>query len=113
MAKHWVAIHHPDDFDVMAVHDPEMDRAIDELNDAMVAAGVRTFVGGLQKFTLAKSVTTDADGHVTVTDGPYMKGTEHVAGLWVLDVASLEAALEWGRKATIACRAPVEVRPFR
>lgn len=69
MAKYWVAIHHPADFDAMTVHDPEMGRAIDELIDAMVAAGVRTFVGGLQKFTLAKSVTTDADGHVTVTEG--------------------------------------------
>jgi len=49
---------------------------------------------------------------VTVTDGPYMKGAEHVAGFWVLDVSSHEEALEWGRKATIACRAPVEVRPF-
>lgn len=112
MAKYLVAIHHPDDFDAMAVHDPEMDRAIDELNDEMVAAGVRTFVGGLQKYTLAKSVTADAAGHVTVTDGPYMQGSEHVAGFWVLDVASMDEALEWGRKATIACRAPVEVRPF-
>ena len=29
-----------DDFDAMAVHDPEQDRAIDELNDEMVAAGI-------------------------------------------------------------------------
>ena len=112
MPKYLVAIHHPDDFDAMAVHDPEQDRAIDELNDEMVAAGVRTFVGGLQKYTLAKSVTADANGHVTVTDGPYMQGNVHVAGFWVLDVTGNEEALEWGRKATIACRAPVEVRPF-
>ena len=112
MPKFLVAIHHRDDFDAMAVHDSEQDRAIDELNDEMVASGVRTFVGGLQKSTLAKSVTADADGHVTVTDGPYMKGDEHVAGFWVLEAHSMDEALEWGRKATIACRAPVEVRPF-
>lgn len=94
MAKYWVAVHHPADFDAMAVHDPEMDRTIDELNDAMVAAGVRTFVGGLQKYTSAKSITADANGHVTVTDGPYMKGNEHVAGFWVLDVEGQEEALE-------------------
>ena len=52
MARYWVAIHFRV-FDAMAVEDPEMDRAIDELNDAMVAAGVRTFVSGLQKYTLA------------------------------------------------------------
>jgi hypothetical protein len=41
-----------------------------------------------------------------------MKGDEHVAGFWVLEAHSMDDALEWGRKATIACRAPVEVRPF-
>lgn len=112
MGKYFVAIHHPDDLDATAVHDPEMDRAIDDLNDQMVEAGVRTFVGGLQRYTLAKSVTADSDGHVTITDGPYLKGNEHVAGFWVLEVASLEDAVAWGRKAAIACRAPVEVRPF-
>ena len=112
MPKYLVAIHHRDDFDAMAVHDPEQDRAIDELNDEMVAAGVRIFVGGLHKYTAAKSVTADADGHVTVSDGPYMKGDEHVAGFWVLEAHSMDEAIEWGRKATIACRAPVEVRPF-
>ncbi len=74
MAKYCVAIRHPDDFNAMAVEDPEMDRAIDEPNDAMVAAGGRTFVGDLQKYTLAKSVTADANGRVTVTDGAVHEG---------------------------------------
>jgi hypothetical protein len=30
----------------------------------------------------------------------------------VLDVANLDEALAWGRKAAVACRASVEVRPF-
>ena len=38
MPKYLVAIHHPDDFDAMAVHDPEQDRAVDELNDERVLA---------------------------------------------------------------------------
>jgi hypothetical protein len=37
---------------------------------------------------------------------------EHIGGFWVLEVANLDEALAWGRKAVIACRAPVEVRPF-
>ena len=52
------------------------------------------------------------DGKVLVTDGPYLETKEHIGGFWVLDVASLDDALEWGRRAAIACRAPVEVRPF-
>lgn len=47
-----------------------------------------------------------------VTDGPYIESKEHIGGLWILDCASTEEALEWGRKAVIACRAPVEVREF-
>jgi len=30
----------------------------------------------------------------------------------VLEAANLDDALAWGRKAAVACRAPVEVRPF-
>jgi hypothetical protein len=30
----------------------------------------------------------------------------------VLEAADLDETLEWGRKAAVACRAPVEVRPF-
>ena len=37
---------------------------------------------------------------------------EHIGGFWVLEATSLDDALAWGRKAAVACRAPVEVRPF-
>ena len=37
---------------------------------------------------------------------------EHIGGSWMLEVADLDKALAWGRKAVVACRAPVEVRAF-
>ena len=52
---------------------------------------------------------------VVYESGPRFGGvlaTEQVGGFWVLEAANLDEALEWGRKATVACRAPVEVRPF-
>jgi hypothetical protein len=49
---------------------------------------------------------------VLVTDGPYFETKEHIGGFWVLKAADLDEALAWGRKAAVACRAPVEVRPF-
>jgi hypothetical protein len=52
------------------------------------------------------------DGRVLITDGPYLETKEHVGGFWVLEAADLDEALAWGRKAAVACRAPVEVRPF-
>jgi hypothetical protein len=47
-----------------------------------------------------------------ITDGPYLETKEHVGGFWILEVADMDEALAWPRKAVVACRAPVEVRPF-
>lgn len=112
MTQYLVAIHHPDDYDPAVAEDEAMARAIDVLNDEMVAAGVRIFVGGLHPASAARSLRLRPDGEVLVTDGPYLETKEHVGGFWVLQAADLDAALAWGRKAAVACRAPVEVRPF-
>ncbi len=106
-----VAIHHPDDFDPSTAGDDAMPD-IDALNEEMEAAGVRIFAGGLQPPSTAISLRGRPDGTVITTAGPYLETTEHVGGFWMLEVADQEDALAWGRKATIACRVPVEVRPF-
>jgi hypothetical protein len=110
--QYWVAIHHPDGYDPAVAEDEAMSRDIDALNDEMKAAGVRVFVGGLHPASSAKSQRAKSNGEVLVTDGPYLETKEHVGGFWVLKAANLEKALAWGRKAAVACRAPVEVRPF-
>ncbi|HMR32595.1 MAG TPA: YciI family protein [Geminicoccaceae bacterium] len=112
MTQYLVAIHHLDDYDPSVAEDEAMARDIDALNDEMKAAGVRIFVGGLRPASSARSLRARPDGEVLVTDGPYLETKEHVGGLWVLEAAGLDEALAWGRKAAIACRAPVEVRPF-
>ncbi len=111
MPQYLVAIHHPDDYDP-SVEDEAMSRDIDVLNEEMIAAGVRIFVGGLQLANSAKSLRAQPNGGVLITDGPYLETKEHVGGFWVLEVADLDEALAWGRKAVVACRAPVEVRRF-
>jgi hypothetical protein len=111
MAQYLVAIHHPDDFEPSTVTEATM-RDIGALNREMVAAGVRVFVGGLSPVSNARSLRAQPDGKILVTDGPYLETKEHIGGFWVLEAANLDEALAWGRKAVIACRAPVEVRPF-
>jgi hypothetical protein len=74
--------------------------------------GVRIFVGGLLPPGSARSLRAQPSGKVLITDGPYLETNEHIGGFWVLEAAHLEDALAWGRKAAVACRAPVEVRPF-
>jgi hypothetical protein len=112
MTQYLVAIHHPDNYDPATAEDEAMHRDIDALNDEMIAAGIRIFVGGLRPASKARSLRAQPDGRILITDGPYLEAKEHVGGFWVLEAPDLEQALEWGRKAAIACRAPVEVRPF-
>jgi hypothetical protein len=111
MPQYLVAIHHSDDFDPSA-EDEATARDIDALNEEMVAAGVRVFVGGLSPASSARSLRVQPGGKVLITDGPFTETKEHIGGFWVLEAANLDEALEWGRKAAVACRAPVEVRPF-
>jgi hypothetical protein len=106
-----VAIHLPDDYDP-SKEDASLMKDISDLNEEMIAKGVRVFVGGLQTATRAKTIRARNTGGMVVTDGPFVEAKEHVGGFWVLECESLDEALEWGKKATVACRAPVEVRQF-
>jgi hypothetical protein len=89
MPRSLVAIHHPDNYDPAGSEDAAMDREIDALNGEIKAAGVRVFVGGLYPASSVKSLRTEPGGELLITDGPYLKPTEHVGGFWVLEVAYL------------------------
>jgi len=111
MPQYLVAVHHPEKYDASSTTEETM-RDIGALNKEMMAAGVRFFAGGLQPETRAKSLRAQPNGEVLITDGPYLEAKEYVGGFWILNVADEEEALAWGRKAAVACRTPVEVRPF-
>jgi hypothetical protein len=111
MPQYLVAIYHPDDFDP-STETEAMSRDIDALNEEMIAAGARIFAGGLSPASNARSLRAQPDGKVHVTEGPYLETRELIGGFWLLEAADLEEALAWGRKAAVACRTPVEVRPF-
>jgi hypothetical protein len=85
---------------------------VDRLNADLQAAGVWVFAGGLQPADIA-TVVREEDGEVVFTDGPFAESKEHIGGFWVIEVDDLDAALAWAAKATRACGAPVEVRPFQ
>jgi hypothetical protein len=87
-------------------------RDVDALNAELQSAGVWVFAGGLHPATTA-SVVRIKDGAVLTTDGPFAEGKEHIGGFWIIRADDLDAALAWAAKATTACAAPVEVRPFQ
>jgi hypothetical protein len=111
MVQYLVAIYPPDEHEPFGA-DEAMGREIDVLNETMMVAGVRVFVGGLQPPGSAKSIRVRPGGGLVVTDGPHLKTKEQLGGFWVLETVDFEAALAWGRRAAMACRAAVEVRPF-
>lgn len=104
--KYLVTIYHPDDYGASS-EDDALARDIDALNDEMVATGVRIFVGGQHPASRAKSVGTQPNREVLITEGSYLETKAHVGNGCYLD-----ETLTWGRKASFACRVPVEVRPF-
>lgn len=84
---------------------------VEESQREMKRAGVWVFSGGLEAPSTATVVTASGD-EVLVTDGPFVELKEYLGGLTIIDVPDLDAALEWGRKATRATTLPIEVRPF-
>jgi hypothetical protein len=111
MPQYLVAIQHPENYDP-SQEGEAMIRDIGALNEAMDAAGARFFAGGLESPSHAKSLRKQAGGKVSITDGPYLEAKEHIGGFWILQCADMDEALDWGRKAVVACRVPVEVRAF-
>ena len=87
-------------------------RDVDALNAELQATGAWVFAGGLFPSSTA-TVLQVQESDVLVTDGPFIEGKEHIGGFWVIKAADLDAALDWGKKATRACTAAVEVRPLR
>ena len=109
--EYLIALYRPDDYDP-SVETEAMEHEIDVLNEEMVTAGARVFVGGLSSASNARSLRRQANGELLVTDGPFTHNKEQVIGFWVLKAADLNEALAWARKAAKACKASVEVRPF-
>ena len=106
MPQYFVSGYLPDDFDPSQM-DEAVGLAIHALNKEMIAAGVRKFACGLGA---AKSLRTQTNGEVLVTDGPYLEAREHIGGFWILECAGIDEAVAWARKGASATRGQVEVR---
>ena len=106
MPQYLVCNYLPDDFDPSTVTEA-MSSDIHALNKEMIAAGVRKFACGLGA---AKSLRTQTDGGVLITDGPFLETKEHIGGFWILECADMDEAVAWARKAVAATRGVGEVR---
>ena len=112
MTQYLLAVHH-DERPPLSPEDMEQSyKDVSALNDEMEAAGAWVFAGGLHPPSTA-TVVRVTDGTVVTTDGPFAETKEQLGGFWIIQAADLDAALDWAAKAAVACRLPVEVRPFQ
>ncbi len=79
-----------------------------KFNEELVKAGVMLAGEGLQPSSKGARVRF-SDGKPTVTEGPFTETRDLVAGFWLWEVKSKEAAIEWLKRAPFE-EAEVEVR---
>lgn len=92
---------------------PEFDAEMGEwfaFDEALKSAGV--FVSGeaLMPIETATTLRVRNDERV-ITDGPFTETKELLGGFYVIDVADLDAALDWAAKIPSVSYGAVEVRP--
>src|SRR5688572_25575130 len=81
----------------------DFDQILDSMgqyNDDLVSAGVLLAAEGLDD--ASKGVVVDYTSQPpVVTDGPYGETKELFNGFWILDVASIQEAVEWAKRAPL------------
>lgn len=73
-----------------------------EMQKELVECGEFVDGQGLASPDQAKFVVSDGTGAPVVHDGPYPEGKELLAGYWLVDVDSLDRAIEIAAKASAA-----------
>ncbi len=82
------------------------------LTAELEASGELVANEALADHSTAKRVRVD-EGRTLTTDGPFAEAKEHLAGFYLLEVASEERAVEIAAKVPEAALGLVEVRPAR
>jgi hypothetical protein len=88
----------------------EAQQAFGAYGRALESAGVLLLADVLQP-TAATTSVTRRDGSLRVQDGPFAETKEALAGVFMLDVPDLDAAIGWAEKCPGAGWGVVEVRP--
>jgi hypothetical protein len=90
--------------------DEKMLSEMGRYNEQLVKAGALLAGEGLQASSKGARVRC-VHGKVTVTDGPFAETKELIAGFWLIQAESKEAAIEWARRVPFQ-EGEVEVRPL-
>ena len=77
---------------------PELFEAMGKFNQDLVDAGVLLAAEGLLPSKDGAIVTYRDGGRFDVKDGPFTEAKELIAGFWILQLKSLEEAIEWTKR---------------
>lgn len=77
---------------------PEAFAAMQEYNEALVKSGILLAAEGLSPSSKGARVTFSGDER-TVIDGPFAESKELIAGFTIIQVDSLQEAIEWVKRA--------------
>jgi len=93
----------------------ELLAAMAKYNEELVNAGVLVDLTGLQQSAKGARVRFSG-GKTSVIDGPFAETRELIAGYWIINVKSLQEAIDWAKRAPAphgpTVEADIEVRPF-
>ncbi len=82
-----------------------------KFNTELVNAGIMLAGEGLKASREGVRINYEGSGTSSATDGPFAESKELVAGFWILEVKSMDEAVEWLRRAPFAAGDVVEIRP--
>jgi hypothetical protein len=88
----------------------EVFEAYGSFTEELQASGKMVAGEALQPIATATSIRV-RDGETLTTDGPFAETKEVLGGYYLIDVDTLDEALEWGAKVPGAKYGTIEVRP--
>ena len=91
--------------------DEEMLTAMGNYNEELSRAGALLAGEGLHPTSKGKRLRFSG-GKPTVIDGPFAETKELVAGFWILELASMDEAVQWLQRAPFDGGAEIEIRPI-
>jgi hypothetical protein len=89
----------------------ELLSAMGRFNEELTEAGLMITGEGLRPSSKGARVSFGGEGDRAVTDGPFTETKEQLGGYYIVDVETLDEALEWAAKIPSARVGSIEVRP--
>jgi hypothetical protein len=108
--KVMVIVKASDESEAGAMPDEKLLAAMGRFNEELAGAGVLLAGEGLHPTSRGVRVRFDGSSR-TVTEGPFGHTKELIAGYWIWDVATMEEAVDWLKRAPFDGGTEVEIRP--